>query len=180
MLKIFIMSLLVTIISLAQAATLKEVGKLEYDKTHNVFIFYFLKNNQPQSVLIHPSSKIEKENLLKQNGKSIILEGEVRTISKTGENFVYREELDNPKTKELSAELLKIDTKKIMEQRALLSFEKNKKSKFKVVANKPTFEVGDQTANSVIAVAGALVGIATGPLAIIPAAAYLINEGVTK
>jgi hypothetical protein len=175
--KIFLLLTIFLISSNVFAASIKEVGKIEFDKKSNTYVFYFLKDNKVQSVIIRPTNKSQSEELKSFSGKAIVLEGEIRTFVKNKEGFEYREEVNNSKVRALNSELLKIDTKKIIAQYDLLSHEK-KVTKLKM--DQPTMQISDQSANSIIALAGTLVGIATGPIALVPVAAYLVEEGMSK
>jgi hypothetical protein len=171
---IVIISLLLS--TLAFAEKINEVGKLEYNEKNNVLFFYFLKDNKIQSIVIHPKDKVEAKSLRELNGKSVVLEGEVKPYVKTNDNFVYQEVVDDPKVRELNAELLKIDNKKVL---ANLDMKVSKKAKV-VNANSGAIGISDKSANTIIGVAGAVVGVAVGPIAFIPAAVYFINEGLKK
>jgi hypothetical protein len=171
---IVIISLLLS--TLAFAEKINEVGKLEYNEKNNVLFFYFLKDNKIQSIVIHPKDKVEAKSLMELNGKSVVLEGEVKPYVKTNDNFVYQEVVDDPKVRELNAELLKIDNKKVL---ANLDMKVSKKAKV-VNANSGAIGISDKSANTIIGVAGAVVGVAVGPIAFIPAAVYFINEGLKK
>lgn len=171
---ILIVSLLIS--TLAFAEKINEVGKLEYNEKNNVLFFYFLKDNKIQSIVIHPKDKAEAKALMELNGKSVVLEGEVKPFVKNNENFVYREEVNDPKVRELSAELLKIDNKKVLSS---LDTKVSKKAKI-INSNSGAIGISDKSANTIIGVAGAVVGVAVGPIALIPAAVYFINEGLKK
>jgi len=175
-----IKKILVTMMALVSlnsfAEKMNEVGKLEYNEKNNVLFFYFLKENKVQSIVIHPKDNKEAKSLMELNGKSVVLEGEVKPYVKTNENFVYQEVVNDPKVRELSAELLKIDNKKVLAQ---LDSQKSKKVKV-VNANNGAIGISNKSANTIIGVAGAVVGVAVGPMAIVPAAVYLINEGLKK
>jgi hypothetical protein len=119
---------------------------------------------------------VEAKSLRELNGKSVVLEGEVKPYVKTNDNFVYQEVVDDPKVRELNAELLKIDNKKVL---ANLDMKVSKKAKV-VNANSGAIGISDKSANTIIGVAGAVVGVAVGPIAFIPAAVYFINEGLKK
>lgn len=171
---IVIISLLISTIAFAEK--INEVGKLEYNEKNNVLFFYFLKDNKIQSIVIHPKNKDEAKYLIELNGKSVVLEGEIKPYVKTNESFVYQEVVNDPKVRELSAELLKIDSKKVLSK---LETQKSKKAKV-VNANDGAIGISDKSANTIIGVAGAVVGVAVGPIALIPAAVYFINEGLKK
>jgi hypothetical protein len=156
---------------------MREIGKIELDTRSNNFLFYFIKENKIKSVLIHPKSKEEFLKLNNLKNKVVILAGEIKVIINHNEGFTYKEEVDHTKILELNKELLKINHKKIMTQYNLVSHEKNKN---KIEVNVPTFSGTDKTANSIITVAGAIIGVAVGPMAIIPASIYLLNERITK
>lgn len=176
MLKIISMLLFFVFSSCLFADQIKEVGKIEFDKKTGTYLFYFIKDNKIQSVVIRPKNKNEA-NLLKLNiGKSVVLEGEVKPIISNKEGILFQEEVDSKKIQALNEELLKIDTKKMLGQYNLLSHEK----KPNVITATPSFGISNQAAHSVIVVAGSVVGIAAGPITLVPIAVYLIQEGATK
>lgn len=173
--KCIVMMLIVTSIN-AFAEKMNEVGKLEYNSKNNVLIFYFLKNNKVQSIVIHPKDKLDAKALKDLDGKSVVLEGEVKPYVKNSDSFVFQEVVNDPKVRELNSELLKIDTKKVLSN---IETQENKNAKV-VNTNNGAINISDRSANTIIGVAGAVVGVAVGPIALIPAAVYLINEGLKK
>lgn len=174
--------LLLTLISTTSMAIDKvtEVGKIEYNQKSNTFIFYFVKENSVKSIVIKPKENKEIEMLKSFSGKIVVMSGEIKPYVQSKEGFQYREELHNPKLKELNADLLKINSKKMIAQYNLDSHEKknlnaNKGGGLIVINNLP-----DRPTNAVVEIAGVIIGIATGPIALVPAAAYLIEESLTK
>lgn len=156
------------------ADTIKEVGKIDYDKASHTYFFYFIKDNKIKSIVIKPTNKAEDKELQANIGKAVVLDGEIKEYASVGEKITFREEVNTSRIQSLNAELLKIDTKKILTQYNLLSHEKKPKKINSTIA------ISDKAANGIIAVAGAVIGIAAGPISLLPVSAYLLNEGVNS
>ncbi len=174
--KILVLMALIVSTSIFSQEKIKEVGKVVFEKQTNSFIFYFLKNDKVQSVILNPTDKAQLNLLKKLENKTILLEGEIKPYVNTQEGIVYREEVNNPLMKELGAELLKVDTKKILEDQKYISSDKA----LKVQTGEKVITISNKAANTIIAIAGTVIGVAVGPVALVPVSVYLIKEKMEK
>ncbi len=174
--KMFLMFMMIFSSAIFSQEKIKEVGKVVYEKESQSFIFYFLKDSKVRSVIIKPSDKGQLNLLRKFENKTIVLEGEIQPYLKTGEGIVYREEINNPSMKDIGDELYKIDTKKILEQHQMVGNHKFEK----IQTSEKGIAVSNKATNTIIGVAGVVVGVAVGPIALVPVAVYLINEKLSK
>lgn len=155
-------------LNIQQAETkVDTVGKIFLDKRTNEFYFLFSDNNHDMVFPVYVKTRKTFEQLKKLNKKWVRISGHKKWIKET---FI-----------ELPRYLLKLEIEQLQEFRLaeLKVFQINDQSKiakidYRVIdGDKPRGQTGigisDEAVNDIIAGAGVIMGIAVGPMSLIPA-----------
>lgn len=163
--KIFCSLILVLITSAYANEKIDVVGTIYYSESLNAFSVFYLKDEKPMSHFIQVKNQDEIEKLKASVGKSIRFEGDLSWKQSNNEVFSLKEELSMNRISDFELKYPNLDGREIVKESAF-----SKEKQLKSLKFSPSFEISDDTANAIITASTVALGIATGPLILVPLA----------
>jgi hypothetical protein len=152
---------------------INEIGKVFYSKETHSYYFVYL-NDKDESVFhrLAVKSKIDRELLKLLENKSVKLIGSLDWKRGTAESFSLKEELTIKNVSLFELNVLAFDSRAIIKNEKLISNYQEKKH----YKSSGAILIPDAAANSLISVGAIAVGIAAGPMSLIPATIFGIYQ----
>ncbi len=165
--KLLCLVLLLIITSAQAGEKLDVIGTIFYSETLKAFSMIYLKDEKPVSHFIEVKNQSEFQQLKTLIGKSIRVEGELNWKQSSNETFSLKEELSISKISDFE-----------LKHTALSAKENQFSNDFKFEPSKlsSTIGISDKTANTALAISVVALGVATGPLILVPLAFYGLTE----
>jgi len=152
---------------------INEIGKIIYSKETRSYHFIYLNDkNEVASHQLKLKNKSELVQIKDMLEKSVHLQGELDWKRGTRESFSLKEELKILQLELFELNVLVFDSRKIIQQEKYLSSYKEKKH----YQRSGGIPISDTVANSAISSAAVAVGIAAGPMSLIPATLFGIYQ----
>ncbi len=169
----FVLSLLF-IFSAQASEQIYEIGKIFYSKEISAYYFVYIKDDKIVSHILD-SKNIKNNKLFKSNeGKSVRLRGALTLKRKQGDSFFLREELNISQLEEFELSVLAFDSRKYFEHEKYVSHEQS----IRQPQTSKGISLSDETTNSFLSAAAVALGIATGPISLIPASVFGIYQAL--
>jgi hypothetical protein len=153
---------------------INEIGKILYLKETHSYYFVYL-NNKDESVFhrLAVKTKIDRELLKQLENKSVKLIGSLDWKRGTAESFSLKEELTIKDISLFELNVLAFDSRAIIKNEKLIS---NYHEKKHYQSSGGVILIPDAAANSLISAGAIAVGIAAGPMSLIPATIFGIYQ----
>lgn len=170
--KILILILLIVLTSLAQAnESVETIGRIFIDKKTNEVYFFYLDNDTDMAYPISIKSKKELSELKKLNKKWVKIKGNIKSVREiiveTPRDLL---KLDIDELEEF--ELTKLGFSPMKNKSRIAEINYSVLERGKKQATGGGIAISDETANTLIATAGTVIGVALGPAALIPAGVF--------
>ncbi len=150
-----------------------EIGKIVFSKRDQTYYFVYLSDNhQVRANPLKLSNKHQLETIKKLVNKSVRLEGTIDWKRGSNESFSIKEELTILQMELFELNVLAFDSREIIKQDSLVSH--YRESHFQQSSSGIT--VSDSVANSFISSGAVAIGVAAGPISLIPAALFGIYQ----
>jgi hypothetical protein len=152
---------------------INEIGKIFYSKENHSYYFVYL-NNKYESIYhrLAVKSKSDRELLKHLENKSVKLIGSLDWIRGTTEHFILKEELTIKDVSLFELNVLAFDSHDLNKTEKLISHY-HEQTHYKSTGGIP---IPDAAANSLISAGAIAVGVAAGPVSLIPAAIFGIYQ----
>jgi hypothetical protein len=165
-----ILILFFSFITVASASeNLKAIGKVIYNESNHSYYFIHLLSNEKISAhkikLVHKS---DLEDIKKLVGKSVNLEGVIDWKRGHNDSFSLTEELHIIKLNELDLKVLAFDSNYLIKQDNLISHYREPKNN----QSGGMITLPDSVTNSVLSTSAIAIGVAAGPISLIPATVF--------
>ena len=152
----------------------ESIGRIFIDKKTNEVYFFFLNNDTDMAYPISIKSKKELMELKKLNKKWVKIKGNLKSVREiiveTPRNLL---KLDVDELEEFEISKLGYLPMKNKSRIVEINYSILERGKQKTTSG--AIAISDETANSLIAVAGTVIGVALGPAALIPAGVFGIK-----